>query len=317
MTAKFCGLDHIVDLALSYVEGTISDLPMDTRQELTKLFSAYLHEEISFEYCRERLLSLIGRDDALVRIREIMIQPTEPLPYHEDHDSDDCQMSLRKKTRTWAAIEDQRLYAAVDRFGIDNWQTVANFLGNGRNRAQCSQRWTRCLNPKISKKSWNQEDDKQLKELVNLYGDKSWTKIASIMGNRSDVQCRYHYKQLINGGDEETSGTESSSVPLQKTFSSENFNLNPSSLPSNIKPDYTQTFLNRQLTSRNFSSTPNLISSFNTLAVPLAPITMRKTERIIQTSAPEIAPFEKKKLNWGVTGADEQSLNSFLSNFSH
>ena len=29
-----------------------------------------------------------------------------------------------------------------------------------------------------------------------MHGTKSWTKVALEMGNRSDVQCRYHYRQL-------------------------------------------------------------------------------------------------------------------------
>jgi len=30
---------------------------------------------------------------------------------------------------------------------------VASFVGNGRTRAQCAQRWSRGLNPKICKKT--------------------------------------------------------------------------------------------------------------------------------------------------------------------
>ena len=39
-------------------------------------------------------------------------------------------------------------------------------------------------------------EDVKLIQLVRQYGDKSWTKISNAMGNRSDVQCRYHYIQL-------------------------------------------------------------------------------------------------------------------------
>jgi hypothetical protein len=35
-----------------------------------------------------------------------------------------------------------------------------------------------------------------LAQLVHSFGEKSWTQIAAKMGNRSDVQCRYHYKQM-------------------------------------------------------------------------------------------------------------------------
>lgn len=317
MTSKFAGLDFMVDLALSYVDGTVSDLSQETKAELTRLFNSYLHEELSYESCRDSLLSLIGRDDSLVRIREIMLQPEEPLPYREDRESEDCQMSLRKKTRTWTAIEDQRLLAGVARFGIDNWQTVAHFLGNGRNRAQCSQRWTRCLNPKISKKSWSPEDDQQLKDLVNLYGDKSWTKIASIMGNRSDVQCRYHYRQLMTGGEDDGNGTiDNSSSPnlLSKTISSENFKIKPPG-PSN-SPSEPDVPLSLSSSGRIFASSPSLIPKDLPLLLPLAPITNRLGNR------PNISTLQttqtiRQKENWGITGTDDKSLSAFLDNFKN
>jgi hypothetical protein len=39
-------------------------------------------------------------------------------------------------------------------------------------------------------------EDLKLVQLVQAYGDKAWTKVSGSMGNRSDVQCRYHYHQL-------------------------------------------------------------------------------------------------------------------------
>jgi hypothetical protein len=35
---------------------------------------------------------------------------------------------------------------------------------------------------------------------VEKHGEKSWKKIATQFGNRSDVQCRYHYQQMQRGG---------------------------------------------------------------------------------------------------------------------
>lgn len=115
----------------------------------------------------------------------------------------------RKKTRSWTAYEDQRLLAAIHRFGTDNWLQVAAFVGNGRTRAQCSQRWVRGLDPRISKDRWTKEDEELLLRLVEQYGQKSWTRVASEMGNRSDVQCRYHYNQMKQN-------ESTSTIPIQK-----------------------------------------------------------------------------------------------------
>lgn len=201
--SKFAGLEYMVDLAVSDVEDSMNDLSKEMKEKLQNLFTSYVYEEISYEKCRQSLLSLIGRDDSLSRIKEIMMIPDDPIPFDEEQEQNnrkyDFRMSVRKKNHTWTSFEDQRLLAGVARYGIENWKNIADFVGNGRTRSQCSQRWLRCLNPKISKKSWTNDEDKQLKELVETHGNKSWTKIASIMGNRSDVQCRYHYNHLMEG----------------------------------------------------------------------------------------------------------------------
>ena len=106
----------------------------------------------------------------------------------------------RRKTRTWSSFEDQRLIAAVSRFGLDNWSHVASFVGNGRTRAQCAQRWNRGLDPRISRDHWSPEEEQKLLILIENKNGKGWTHIANEMGNRSDVQCRYHYLQMKKEG---------------------------------------------------------------------------------------------------------------------
>ena len=277
MTSEHClGLDLMVDVAISYVDGFTSNLSDEMREVLSRAFSDYLHDIISYDACRQILIQQVGRDDALVQLNEIMTLPDEPIPTHEDSESFEGVSTLRKKTRTWTALEDKRLLAGVMRYGLDNWQLVAHFVGNGRNRAQCSQRWARGLNPKISKKNWTPEDDRQLQELVNKYGDKSWTKIANILGNRSDVQCRYHYKQL-------TSNNEEGNMPLNKssiTMSSDRLvnKQEPSPAPQRNEEE-TDTQHMSLFTGRTFLSSPGLtmpkISGMSPLTLPLAPITPR------------------------------------------
>ncbi|KAK8880485.1 hypothetical protein M9Y10_003161 [Tritrichomonas musculus] len=100
--------------------------------------------------------------------------------------------------KRWTPNEDNRLREAVEIFGDLNWRRISNYLGTGKTRSQCSQRWNRCLDPHISKEKWSTDDINHLKELVFQYGDHSWAKIASKMTNRCDVQCRYMYKKLTN-----------------------------------------------------------------------------------------------------------------------
>jgi hypothetical protein len=138
--------------------------------------------------------SAIGTSKPFDRISTILQTPDNPIPDFSalSHGGS----AARKKTRSWTDYENQRLLAGIHRYGIEDWQSVAAFVGNGRTRAQCSQRWIRGLDPRISKDGWTPEDDTRLDGLVERYGTKSWTKVANEMGNRSDVQCRYHYKQM-------------------------------------------------------------------------------------------------------------------------
>jgi hypothetical protein len=138
--------------------------------------------------------SALGTPKPFERITAILQTPDNPIPdfsaFTQGNDPS------RKKTRSWTEYETQRLLAGIHRYGLEDWQSVAAFVGNGRTRAQCSQRWLRGLDPRICKDRWTVTDETRLDELVGRYGTKSWTKVASAMGNRSDVQCRYHYKQM-------------------------------------------------------------------------------------------------------------------------
>jgi hypothetical protein len=80
---------------------------------------------------------------------------------------------------------------------LDNWAAVAEFVGNRRTRPQCSQRWLRGLDPRISRVLWTQEEEQKLSDLVRQHGNHAWMKIAAELGSRSDSQCRYHYHHMV------------------------------------------------------------------------------------------------------------------------
>ena len=110
------------------------------------------------------------------------------------------QQSLRtgrKVIQNWTEEEDRRLLYAIHKYGQGDWNVIADFCANGRNRSQCAQRWNRVLDPRISKDPWTEAEEQRLKELVDEHGEKSWKIIADILGNRTDIQCRYHYKNVM------------------------------------------------------------------------------------------------------------------------
>lgn len=114
----------------------------------------------------------------------------------ESDKSQDIPVFGRKKPQIWTDFEDKRLLQGVNMYGTDSWNVVACFVGNGRTKSQCSQRWYRGLDPRINKESWNKSEDNNLLSLVEKLGTKSWIKIASYFPDRCDVQCRYRYTQL-------------------------------------------------------------------------------------------------------------------------
>lgn len=199
MATDALGRDVLVEVGMSYVEGIMPSIGSADYERLSLTLGKFIDGLTSFAETSRVFIEATGRDDPLVRVREIMTMSDDPIPYTEDAEAEDS--GSRKKTRTWGAYEDQRLVAGVYRYGLDNWPMVAAYVGNGRTRAQCTQRWARGLNPKICKKHWTAAEDEQLKRLVQTYGEKAWTKIAAALGNRSDVQCRYHYRQISKSDD--------------------------------------------------------------------------------------------------------------------
>lgn len=102
----------------------------------------------------------------------------------------------RKKSLSWRDEEDARLIQAVAKYGNKDWVMISAYVGGGRTSSQCNQRWTRALDPSISKHPWTKEEDNKLVEIVNEMGEYGWRKIAKRLEGRTDLQCRHRYLQL-------------------------------------------------------------------------------------------------------------------------
>jgi hypothetical protein len=155
---------------------------------------------------------LIGTSDPIIKLMKIFTVSEIPLPPNQfiGHSSS------RKKTACWSEKEDLRLLAAIHRFGLNAWGSVALFVGNSRQRSQCAQRLARGLDPRISKTQWKPEEDRKLSDLVGAFGEKAWTRVAAELGNRSDVQCRYRYRQMQAEG--EMPSPPPDTVPVARTI---------------------------------------------------------------------------------------------------
>eukprot|EP01031_Cornospumella_fuschlensis_P033329 gene33329-40316_t len=99
-------------------------------------------------------------------------------------------------SKRWQPDEDDRLREAIKKFGEQNWQNVAEFVGT-RNLYPCQQRWTLVLKPGIIKGHWSEEEDRTLVYLVSL-GLKSWPKIAEGIPGRTSKQCRERWTNCLD-----------------------------------------------------------------------------------------------------------------------
>jgi hypothetical protein len=188
----------LLAIAESYIHEALPSVSHDLLAELRQIMEHYLSSVLTTERASAIFLETAGTTRPVERIAAILGVPDDPISPRAYRAFD---LALAgKKIHPWTEYEDQRLLFGIHKYGLDNWVTVSAFAGNHRTRAQCSQRWFRGLDPRISKVLWTPAEEEKLLELVSLFGDRAWTRVSAELGNRSDAQCRYHYRHMRPGG---------------------------------------------------------------------------------------------------------------------
>ncbi|OHT12690.1 hypothetical protein TRFO_17398 [Tritrichomonas foetus] len=187
--------------------------------KLKRIIEQFILKEITYEKCKEVVTKIAKTTKPISRLHTIINMITAPIPFY-DNDSrssingspetncpgnkanvpgnhSSAKKLINRKNRQWTTNEDNRLLAGIYFYGLNNWKAIAHFVGNERTRSQCSQRWLRGLNPLVTKSPWTHLEDMNLLKLVETHGAKKWIYISSQIGNRSDVQCRYRYMNLM------------------------------------------------------------------------------------------------------------------------
>ena len=82
----------------------------------------------------------------------------------------------------WTEDEDRKLMALVKEIGAKRWTHIAGELP-GRNGKQCRERWHNHLNPSITKRAWNIDEDRTILECHMSMGNK-WAGIAKYLPGR-------------------------------------------------------------------------------------------------------------------------------------
>lgn len=197
--APFC---PILAVIMNDVRDQCKSKDKETLIAVEDLLRQYIYNDMPFAQVHPEFVKLVGTDLPLLKLNTILNMDNKPLPpapelfISNGLFSKQNQFVARKKARAWTEAEDLRLLAGIHKYGLDAWGAVTSFVGSGRSRSQCSQRWFRGLDPRISKVLWTADEDERLLALVAEHGDHSWTRIANELGNRSDAQCRYRYSHI-------------------------------------------------------------------------------------------------------------------------
>ena len=156
--------------------------------DIRNVFGNYCLKKITREEAENQLKGLNNYTmHALDTIDEIIIKSTKQY-------MNPTGGITRSKCKRWTDEEDQRLRDAIEKYGTDNWLAVSTYVAGGRTKAQCSQRWNRCLDPKILHNNWTREEEEKLIEAVQRYSPRSWTRVSAELPGRTDVQCRFRYQ---------------------------------------------------------------------------------------------------------------------------
>jgi hypothetical protein len=244
LVTSLCHTSHmfaarlLADIAIAAVSESRPGITETESGQIQVIVANESEGRITYDKAAELFQDQFHTIGPINKIRVILEVAETPLP---DLPAGSEVKSTRSTTRQWSRIEDLRLLAGIRKFGIDNWLAVAQFVGNSRSRSQCSQRWYRSLDPRISRLPWNDIDDARLLSLVEMHGEKAWSTVSTKIGNRSDVQCRFRYQQLRNAAAlnrvrKEDPGDRVSPCSFLPAVQSSQFLIGPG-VPSSQRPE--------------------------------------------------------------------------------
>jgi hypothetical protein len=105
--------------------------------------------------------------------------------------------SRANKNQKWTVDDDANLTSLVSGREEIDWTTVAAQFP-GKNQQQVTERWTKVLDPRLTKGSWTGAEDQASSEFVKTRGTKSWSKLARLLPGRVGKQCRERWVNHLN-----------------------------------------------------------------------------------------------------------------------
>ena len=179
------GEQIIVDYALSIALSIEPDLHDEQKDHLSDNIRKYLRAAITSEQCAEVFLNIITFTKPVDEVSLIITCCFQRLNDFKNTNFQMANISFNhsKRTRNWNCLEDRRLLAGILLYGENNWELTSQIVDNGRSKSHGSQRWQRCVDRRIKKDDWTNEEDKYLLDQVQIFGESSWSKISRVMGD--------------------------------------------------------------------------------------------------------------------------------------
>ncbi|XP_077242194.1 uncharacterized protein LOC143882613 [Tasmannia lanceolata] len=98
----------------------------------------------------------------------------------------------------WTKLEDKKLLFIAEQRGIYNWIEIATSLGTNRTPFQCLARYQRSLNANILRREWTEDEDAQLRAVVEALGEGDWQLLASNLEGRVGHQCSNRWWKTLH-----------------------------------------------------------------------------------------------------------------------
>jgi hypothetical protein len=106
------------------------------------------------------------------------------------------EQAQEKRRAKFSVMEDLQLRQLVAEYGVSNWAKIASLMPD-RNLRQCRERWKHYLSATRLQVPWTVHEDQLLLEKVQAWGPR-WTRIASFMGTRTDIEVKTRWFQKFN-----------------------------------------------------------------------------------------------------------------------